>query len=236
VKKLETATGQLSAFAQLTEDGLQSAQSLDVDEAGRVYVLDRIRRTVMVYGPDGTFSRRIGGSDTLRGPRSIAVDSVRSRLYIADLDEHRVTAWGLTGEHLFDLTDPSQGLTAPLDLAINSKGLVYVLSWGQMKIHIFSPAGSYLRGFGERGVWPKQLIAPKGISIDSDDNVYVADAAFGNVQIFDKLDRLCLYFGKTGSELGQLSLPSQLEIDSQDRIFIPELGTNRVQIFQYLSL
>lgn len=236
VHAVSTKTGAVSAFATDGANTVSSPHSVDVDSNGNVYIVSRSQSAVVVYGADNKFQRVIGAGE-LNGPRAVAIDNNLSRIYVAETGGNEVSAWTFEGEFLFNFsTDTASPTTSPLDVAVNSKGLVYVLNWGDDKVQVFTNEGTYVRAFGENGVWPGQFVSPKGIAFDMDDNLYVTDVAFGNIQIFTPKDELALYFGTSGGKLGELSVPAQLAIDSQNRIFVPELGTHRVQIFEYLSL
>lgn len=67
--------------------GWRKPVALDVDRTGKMYVLDRGTRTVMVYDPDGSkiasLGPSLGSGIELRAPADLAVDGT-GRLFIAD--------------------------------------------------------------------------------------------------------------------------------------------------------
>lgn len=74
--------------------------SLDVDDAGRLYVLDMQAAQVSVFGPDGAWLRAFGGPGG--GPGELSAQTtgvfiVGDELWVADLGNQRVTRWGLDG-------------------------------------------------------------------------------------------------------------------------------------------
>ncbi len=229
VKVIDTTNGEMKTFAQ----ALDSTRGLSIADNGDVYIVDSISLSVHVYNAKNEFVRSFG---EFENPQGVTVDNKTSRLYVADAAANEVSVWDLAGNHLSNLEISQENPMAfPLQIAVNSKGNIYVLNWSKEHVQVFTPDGQYIRGFGADGRYPSQFVRPKGLAIDSEDHIYVTDSAFGNFQIFDDQDRLLLWVGEGGNALGQFNLPSMLAIDNQDRIFVAEYGSNRVQIFQYLA-
>ena len=71
----------------LEGSGWKRPQALAIDRLGRMYVLDRGSRTVLVYDADGqrldSLGPQLGGGIELRSPVDLAVDG-SGRLFIAD--------------------------------------------------------------------------------------------------------------------------------------------------------
>lgn len=73
---------------------------LDVDDQGRLYVLDMQAAQVSAFGPEGTWLRTFGGPGG--GPGELSAQTtgvfvVGDELWVADLGNQRVTRWGLDG-------------------------------------------------------------------------------------------------------------------------------------------
>ncbi len=77
----------------------------------------------------------------------------------------------------------TEGLRAPLGLALDEQGNIYVSDWAdQMCVKVFSPAGQLLRTVGKPGgrAWvgkydPQGMLLPRGISVDNQGRLWVAE-------------------------------------------------------------
>ena len=88
-----------------------------------------------------------------------------------------------TGNAMPFITDH---LKAPIDLAMDSQGNIYVSDWAdQMCVKVFDDRGKYLRRIGSQGGRPwvgaydrRGMLLPRGISIDAQDRLWVAEDDF----------------------------------------------------------
>ena len=236
VRAIDPKTGHMSPFADKVPNEAQNARGLAAGSDGRVYVADASRRRVLVYSADDRFLREIGAPGDLERPQGVALDEARKRLYVADAGKNAVLAFGLDGAFLFAIeSTPEVPIGIPTQVAVSSRGELFVVHQGAPKVLVFDSEGNPLRAFGEEGNAAGQFVRPKGIAIDSEDHVYVTDAAFDNVQIFDREGRLLLFLGQAGEGKGEFNLPFMLTVDANDRIYVAEYGNHRVQVLQYLG-
>ena len=75
----------------------------------------------------------------------------------------------------------AEGLDEPRDLAMDSRGNIYIAEWGQSHcIKVFTSAGRFLRRIGKPGgpvtgpFDPERMAFPYGLSIDSRDQLWIA--------------------------------------------------------------
>jgi DNA-binding beta-propeller fold protein YncE len=132
-----------------------------------------------------------GGEDPLTGASGVAVGADGS-LYVIDVPRNQVrvfnadgtprTTWGTSGdgpgEFGFSFDFPWG------DLAIAPDGNLYVVDPNLARVQKFTPDGTFLLGFGERGSEDEQLLYPYGIAVGPDNHVYVADYQNHRVQVF----------------------------------------------------
>ena len=225
---------------------LSVPMGLAFDGQQRLFVSDAYRGQIVVFSPDG---RPVAGfgQGTLGRPGGMAVDAARNRLYVADAKASQVFVFNTSTLELERtigvkwsgkpkrFTDGM--LAGPTNVAVDSRGSVYVVDTIGCKIQVFDADGRFLRSLGSQGVEPGRFIRPKGIAIDSQDHVYVADSAFNNFQILTPDGQPLMFVGAGGDQPGQFMLPAGLYIDSRDRVYVTEqrLDGGRLQIFQYLA-
>lgn len=74
----------------------------------------------------------------------------------------------------------------PTDIAFAKNGDVFIADgYGNSRVAKFSPDGTFLLEWGDKGMGPGQFHTPHGITTDADDRVYVADRGNARVQVFD---------------------------------------------------
>ena len=79
------------------------------------------------------------------------------------------------GDKLFDF---------PCDIAIDTKGILYVTDTKKAAVLKFTPEGEHLATIGSKGEQPHQFLCPLGITIDKNDIMYVADPKKHQVMMF----------------------------------------------------
>ncbi len=216
---------------------------LDIDATGRLYVADIGAKSIVVYGPDRAFVRRIGGERWFSRLASVTVDPEGRRVYAVDLggvssENHRVRMFdATTGEHLGDIGRRGSGpgeFNLPRDLAIGAGGRLYVVDGGNFRVVVFDRDGRYLTSFGSIGKQYGQFARPKEIAVDRDGNVYVVDAAFGNFQIFNPDGELLLFVGERSERdaPARYMLPSGIAVDEDGRVFMVDQWFRRIDVFR----
>jgi tripartite motif-containing protein 71 len=121
-------------------------------------------------------------------------------------------------------------LSLPTDVAIDSKGNIYVVDSGNNRVVIFDSDGQEIGSFGSEGDGDGQLSGPVGIGIAPDDSVYIADR--GN--------RRLMHFSALGTESETIPLTEDGEdivaVDvtvSEDgsELFVTASARHRVVVF-----
>jgi tripartite motif-containing protein 71 len=128
-------------------------------------------------------------------------------------------------------------LSAPRDVAIDSKGNAWVADTAHSRVQEFNSTGEFVAQFGT-------AIAPNGIALDAEGNVWVVGTT--QVRKYTSGGELKLSFGSSGTGNGQFKSATDLSIDPSGNVWVldghfdPFGGaTNRVQKFnakgEYLS-
>jgi DNA-binding beta-propeller fold protein YncE len=165
---------------------------------GKLYVADgRNNRIEELNTLDGSFVRSWSGDGhtAFSLPVGLAIDPTSGNVYVADYNNNRVEefspsgtfieafGWGVaTGASAFETCTSSclAGLSgsgvgqfkAPIGVAVDATGDVYVADSGNNRIERFGPAPTFTPGAATSGV----LNQPYGLAIDGAGNLWVADA------------------------------------------------------------
>ena len=125
----------------------------------------------------------------------------------------------------------------PRDIAVDSKGRLFVLDSGNFRVQVLDSEGNFLSSWGSPGSALGQFGQPRSIEIDADDHVYVSDSQFGNIQVFNSEGRLLLPIGRLGQDdaPGTFSLITGLNIDSRGFLYVLDQFLGKMEIYRKLS-
>ncbi len=131
---------------------------------------------------------------------------------------HWVATWGAAAT-------PGE-LSAPADIAVDAAGNVYIADTGNHRVQVFTPGGTFLRGFGQVGRGDGEFYNPQGITVHGD-RVYVADTDNSRVQAFTLGGVFVRQIGVWGDLFytpGTLMTPSGIDTDATGRVYILNQG------------
>ncbi len=195
---------------------IRQPNNLSVDDEGKIYVADKLRGAVLVYGPDEEYLAAWGRPGET-APVAVALGG--GNLYVCDIKDHEVEVWdGRTGEFRHAIGQLGFGdaqFAFPTNLATDAEGNLYVSDTFNFRVKKLSPDGKVLHKFGRSGRGsnaPGNFARPKGVDVDGHGRLYVADSLFANVQVFNSEGQLLLFFGGPGKEMGNLDLPAGLSV------------------------
>ena len=229
-----SASAAVSATSMNAPSGIAMGPNGDifVADSGNNRILEFASRVstgigaIRVYGqPDFSSAAKPNSpsAQTLLAPQGLCLDSA-SNLYVADAGSHRVLVYPNTGaapsaglpastvigQPDFAAGSPgagATGLNAPMDLALDSAGNIYISDSGNNRVAVFpsllalltTSASAYL-AVGQTNIsgntpdWnstnglatPEGLSGPAGIFVDRRDTLYVGDAGNNRVVHFLK--------------------------------------------------
>lgn len=225
------------------------------DDAGNIYVADRVNHTVRKITPDGVVTTLAGsaglsGSANGKGtaarfglPIGIAVDG-GGNIYVADTDNttvRKVTpdgdvttlagSPGVPGDT--DATGDAARFRRPFGLTVDDGGNVYVADGGNKSIRKIDAAGAVTTLGRDAG-----FNDPFGIAVDSAGNIYVAD---DTNEIVRKVTpdgamttTLAGMAGVIGSTDGtgttaRFSLPGGLAVDRAGNIYVADTNNSAIR-------
>jgi sugar lactone lactonase YvrE len=83
-----------------------------------------------------------------------------------------------------DTEDEHLAFNAPMDIALDAAGNIYILDSGNCRIQKFSPEGKFLMSIGRTGQGPGEFANPTSIDVDSKGFVYVVDSNQNRLVVF----------------------------------------------------
>jgi DNA-binding beta-propeller fold protein YncE len=227
-------TRRLRVIEAQGEGGLKVPLNVTVDGDGNCYVADTGREQVVMFDKNGGYLGAIGKGGEMK-PRDVAVN--KDRIFVADLMKHNVHVFEKSSRkplfdipHSEDQTNRTRRLFTPTNLALDSKGNVYVCDSGAFHVQVYDPTGTYLRTVGEMGDSLGQFARPKGIAIDRDDRLYVVDAMSQVVQIFDDKGKLLTWFGEPGNDGKVQNLPAKVFVDYDNASYFQSFVSPTFQV------
>ncbi|MEO8609996.1 MAG: hypothetical protein ABI690_19030 [Chloroflexota bacterium] len=125
---------------------------------------------------------------------------------------------------------PDTMLITPNDIAVDSKGNIFVSTAGIKLIKKFDRDGHFVTNWGQTGGRDGDFSISSGIAVDAQGNVYIAD--FGNIRIqkFDN-DGNFLMTWKTESPRG----PASIVIDPDGNAYVDNFGTHKHYLQKFNS-
>jgi YD repeat-containing protein len=126
----------------------------------------------------------------------------------------------------------------PHDVAVDTKGNVWVTDFGNGRVEEFSSTGAFIRTIGSVGSENGHFVQPSGIAVDSAGNIWVGDAGNDRVQEFTSEGVFVRKVGFGGTGEGQFATSGPapedgmwLAFDSSGHLWVTDSGNNRVQEF-----
>lgn len=233
----------INSFSVRNEGKLLAPSGIAVDQGMVIFVSDPQLGKVFGYDRNGAVLTILGqslwgasrnGYGELTSPVAVAIDTKRSRIYVAD--SRAVKAFNTSGAYLFQIQGGGgKDFRSPVAVAVDKDGNVIVLDGIRRRVSIFDQEGGFISSFSMKTASSGRTIKPAGIAVDSDGHVYVTDTFNNCVFIFQKDGTLLSTWGKTGLLTGDFWTPAGIFIDERDFIYIADQTNGRVQTFRYLK-
>ena len=121
-----------------------SIYDIEIDDAGRIYLLSEEIGRIYVYDTQEKFLMKFGqkggGTGKLSRPRGLAVDNHNKRIYVVDYMRHTISVYSMEGEFLFEFGGLgwSKGwLQFPGDICVDREGNVLVADTFNNRVQVF---------------------------------------------------------------------------------------------------
>ncbi|MBK9285680.1 MAG: T9SS type A sorting domain-containing protein [Sphingobacteriaceae bacterium] len=254
-----------------TNAQLSLVQGIAVDGLGNIYVADQSNNRIRKITPSGIISTCVGtgiggysgdGGPAINAqistPYGISIDA-SGNLFIADFNNSRIRKVNTSGIISTVAGDGTQGfggdggpatnaqLNAPVSVAVDAAGNLYIADFSNYRIRKVTPAGiiSTIAGNGTAGfsgdgstAVSAQLDLPYGVAVDVAGNVYIADQNNHRVRKVNLSGIITTYVG-TGvagfsgdggiATNAKLNFPYSLAFDLSDNLLIADRFNNKIR-------
>lgn len=228
-------------------DSIGEPSRVALDAQGNVYVSEPSRNIVRKFDSQG----KQLGSFAVERPYGLAVSS-SGTIYVCSVQvpQKKNKYVNKSAVYMFAPDFSQAGMlggagefSAPVDIAIDKQGNIYVVDMDKNHVKVYTAAGSSLSAFGGLGNGLGKLNKPMGISInDAAGVIYVVDkpdytdangtTVGARVQTFDMNGVSLSSFGQYGEGVGQISSPVDVAFDKAGNLYISDSRQSQVHIFK----
>lgn len=154
------------------------------------------------------------------------------RIFVVDGGNHRVVAYGASGNFLFSFGRQGSAtgeLRDPVGIATDAIGQVYVADKGNGRVQVFDADGAFLRAIPVvDGAGPTR---PVGVVASGDgEQVFVSSNVNHNIMVFTPNGDLLREWGQEGVATGRFRYPASLAL-RDGQLYVVDGLNSRVQIF-----
>jgi DNA-binding beta-propeller fold protein YncE len=160
--------------------------NMAMDQADRLYLVDKANQRVLVFNSRMEFERQIIVK-VGRGLRDVKVGS-DGRIYTLNTRDGSICVYDRKGKLLskFGRRGTGKGhFHFPVSLAIDLKGRIYVVDQNLNKILVFSKKGEFLFDFSKLGWREGRLHFPSYICMSRSGQIFIVDTQNARVSVFE---------------------------------------------------
>ena len=167
----------------------------------------------------------------LKKPIDVKADSVRNKIYVADLLVAGVFVFDVLESELRMIKVPASEAPVtiqPVSIALDRKLNLYVLDAGAKRILVFDAEENFLRTINVDGICPR----PIALAIDNErERIYVADAQESRIVALSAEGNQLFSIGGPGDATGLFNRPVGMAVNSNGELIVADAFNARVQIF-----
>lgn len=191
----------ISSFGQKGHgDGeFDAPRGVAVDDEDDIYVVDKKNSRIQKFSPSGKHLASVGkkghGPLEFDWPKAVGIHPRTKNVYVTEANNHRVQILkpDLTYLAKIGAVDregkPRLGsgvgeFNAPLGVAFDSSGRVYIADTVNNRIQVFTEDNEFFAVFGGKGNGHGQLGFPSAVCIDENDTLYVTEVDNYRISVF----------------------------------------------------
>jgi len=214
----------------------KNPRAIAVDSMNNIYVVDSGNSQIKKFDSAGKLLLSWGslgsGNGQFKNPSGILID--QKYVYIADTGNARIQKFDKNGN--FVLTwgtygDGRELLHAPVALAEDRNGDLFVSDSGKNKIQIFDNVGKYRDEIHPVLTNGGNFNVTNSIVFDSESNFYVIVSDANKVLKYSNIGDFINFFGSSGNEVGRFENPTSIGIDSNGYLYVTDTNNYRIQKF-----
>lgn len=209
--------------------------SLAIDGHDNLYVIDRSRRTVIIYDSAGKFLGhfwKLRGESYFDSPTGIAIDRTTGLVYVCDRQRHMVIIMDNRGRPIGKIGKRGGGdqpgeFRLPTQVVVVG-GELFVLDAGNTRIQILDAAGHFRRAIKLASAENRT-----GLAVDNQGNIYVSDPVVNQIQVYRHEGQPLYTFDLRTTITGEnFSQPSGMWVDAGSCLYVVDSQSHRVGLFQ----
>ncbi|MCC7147060.1 MAG: hypothetical protein IT443_11500 [Phycisphaeraceae bacterium] len=194
----------------------------------RIYICDLANRKVRVIDmPTKTYSE-LGASGLMKNPVNITLLPDGTK-FVCDTGNRLVYEFNAQDRLVKTLGDAKR--CAPISLAVDRQGNLYVADVDNGRIEVWSRSGELQKTISSKGSGPDQLKLPTNLAVGPDGLIYVTDTDQQLVKVFSPQGKLVRTIGEPGDRPGYFARPKGIIIDPQGRVYVADSQWEQVQMF-----
>ena len=216
-----------------TEVPMVAPYGVEIDSAGRLYVVDTFLRAVHVFDVKGSaYYSFPSDKANLVSPIDIAIENTSGNIYISDSKEGVVKIFKDAGKK-FEGQIGKGVLERPTGIAVNQKtSELLVVDTLNATVFRFNLTDHQLKDkFGSSGRAEGQFNFPTHIFVNKEGLIFVSDSLNFRIQEFTPEGKFLRGFGSIGNGPGHFSRPKGVAVDSDGNIYVVDGLFDNVQIF-----
>jgi NHL repeat len=221
------------------------ARGIAIAPSGNIWVSDAATGRIQQFSPQGVFLQKFGTkSSSSSGANFVEAYGLATtpggKLWVADPGGGRVALFNAgEGDPGVPFIRDAYGtpanpnaaddLLAPVGLAADPSGNVWVTDNGAHRVQAYDPNGKFLSRFGSEGTAPGKFKNPTGIAVaPSTGHLLVADGGNNRIQEFLPNGVLMRQMGSTGTGNDQFREPRGVVFGANNTAFIADASNQRI--------